>query len=681
MASLTPPQAAPSWNHTPEQVLQLVKDALAEHKAVSDKVGTLAESECNFESYDQHALADADAIVDIKAEPLVFYQNVATDKALRDASTDAEVLQRDYGVEQSMRIDVFQAKVAAEKNLRASGEWDKLNSEQQRLVEKMVLDGKRAGLALPEKEREHLMQLKKDLSQACLEFTKNFNEEDGHISFTLEELDGVPADVISGYTKRSEDSKELYDVTFKTPDIFPIFKSATSPTTRQRAQEAHENRLSVNVPLLERALELRRQIATMLGYQSWADYVTEEKMVKSGANVQDFLDDLEAKLRPLGEKERETLLALKKEEHERRGLPFDGEFYIWDYRYYDRVYIEKTLSLDDSLVKEYFPVSVVVPTILTIYQNLLGVKFIEVKDNDIWHPEVQKFAVWEAGAKDETGFVGYCYLDLFPRAAKYSHAAVWPLWPSYQTSEGGRHYPLAAMVANLAKPTPDRPALMRHDDVTTFFHEMGHVFHGLLSRTQYARFHGTAVARDFVEAPSQMLENWCWEPKVLEKMSSHYKTQEPLSAELIDKIIKSRYVNIGLFNLRQVFFAKFDLKIHVDKEAADYTKVWNDLRQSISLVKGGKVLPGQGTFGHIVGGYDAGYYGYTYSLVFAADMYATIFKKDPLEPAFGKLYRDKILLVGGSREELDSLEDFLGRPPNSDAFLKEMFGTIPASNL
>ncbi|KAH7927637.1 zincin [Leucogyrophana mollusca] len=684
MPSLTPPQAAPNWNHTPEQVLQLVKDALAEHKAVYDKVGALSESECNFESCVQHTLATADAIVDIKAEPLAFYQYVATDKGLRDASTEAEALQRDYGVEQGMRIDVFQAKVAAEKNLRASGEWDKLNKEQKRLAEKMVLDGKRSGLALPEKEREQLMQLKKDLSQVCLDFTKNFNEEDGHISLTLEELDGVPADVISGYTKRTEDSKEVYDVTFKTPDIFPIFKFATSPTMRQRALEAHENRLAVNVPLLERALDLRRQIATMLGYETWADYVTEEKMIKSGAGAKEFLDDLEAKLRPVGQKEREILLALKKEEHEKRGLPFDGEFYIWDYRYYDRIYIEKTLSLDDSLVKEYFPVSVVVPTILSIYQNLLGVKFVEIKDDDIWHPEVQKFAVWEANAKDESDFVGYCYLDLFPRAAKYSHAAVWGLLPGYETSEG-RHYPLTAMVANLAKPTPDRPALMRHDDVTTFFHEMGHVFHGLLSRTQFARFHGTAVARDFVEAPSQMLENWrmdrCWEPKVLEKMSSHYKTQEPLSAELIDKIIKSRYVNIGLFNLRQVFFAQFDLKIHVDKDAADYTKVWNDLRESISLVKGGKVLPGQATFGHIVSGYDAGYYGYTYSLVFAADMYATVFKKDPLEPALGQLYRDKILLVGGSREETESLEDFLGRPPNSDAFLKEMFGTIPASSL
>jgi len=222
---------------------------------------------------------------------------------------------------------------------------------------------------------------------------------------------------------------------------------------------------------------------------------------------------------------------------------------------------------------------------------------------------------------------------------------------------------------------------MRHDDVVTFFHEMGHVFHGLLSKTKFSRFHGTSVARDFVEAPSQMLENWCWEPKVLQQMSSHYKKQEPLSPELIDKIIKSRYVNVGLFYLRQLFFAKFDLKVHTDQESTDYTQLWSSLRETISLVKSGKPTPGQGTFGHITGGYDAGYYGYTYSLVFAADMYDTIFKPDPLDPGRGKSYRDKILAWGGSRDEIDSLKEFLGRPPNSEAFLKQLFGDVPTSNL
>lgn len=676
MVSLTPPQNPPRWDHTPEEVVRLMKDAITKYKSVSDEVAALPSIECNFNTVFAR-LADAEARFDVVAEPLTFYQNVALSKELRDSSTQAEQLQRDFGVEESMRLDVFQAKIAAEKNLHETGAFEELTSEQQRLVKKMVLDGKRAGLALPEEDRTELMALQKELSQVVVEFMRNFNEEDGHVTFTRDELEGVPEDVTSGYTKRAEGDKEVYDVTFKTPDIFPVFRFAVSPTTRQKAYDAHESRLAINVPLLERALDLRRRIASVLGYKTWADYVTEVKMVKTGDFAQTFVDDLEAKLRPVGIKEREILLALKKDEHEKHGFPFDGEFYIWDYRYYDRLLVEKTLSLDDSVVKEYFPVSVVVPTILSIYQNLLGVKFVEItgEKKDVWHPEVQQYAVWERDANDDPAFVGYCYLDLFPRTAKYSHAAVWGLLPGYDFPSGDRHYPLTAMVANLAKPTPERPALMRHDDVTTFFHEMGHVFHGLLSRTQYSRFHGTAVARDFVEAPSQMLENWCWERKVLEKMSSHYENQVPLSPDLIEKIIQSRYVNVGLFYLRQLFFAKFDLKVHTDTEPTDYTKLWTEMRERISLVKSGEPKPGQGSFGHIVGGYDAGYYGYTYSLVFAADMYRTVFKRDPLDPMLGQLYRSKILLPGGSRDEMVSLEDFLGRPPNSEAFLDEIFGS------
>jgi len=537
----------------------------------------------------------------------------------------------------------------------------------------MLLDGKRAGLALPQKERDELMKLKKEMSHLSLEFSKNFNEENNTVSFTLEQLKGVPADVISGYTKRTENNTEVYDVTMKTPDIFPVFKFAQNPDTRRIAYSAYDGRLEINAPVLAQILDLRRKVAALLGYPTWADYATEVKMAKNARTVIEFLEDLEQKLRPIGAKERATLLALKQDECAELGYAFDGELNMWDFWYYERLFLERTMDLDEQKVKEHFPVSTVVTAILEIYQNLLGVRFVETK-GETWHPDVQQFAVWEKDATDESGFVGYCYLDLFPRESKYSHAAVWPLLPGYTRADGKRSYPLAAMVANLAKPTPTAPALMRHTDVVTFFHEMGHVFHGLLSKTRFARFHGTAVARDFVEAPSQMLENWCFEPAVLEKMSSHYQTGKPLSRELIDKIVKSRYSNVGLFYLRQVFFAKFDIKVHTDSEPTDYTALWNDMRESTTTLKNGRRAAGQGSFNHIASGYDAGYYGYTYSLVFAADMYATVFKQDPLDPSRGARYRDSILRPGGSREEDSWLEDFLGRPPNSEAFVRELFG-------
>ncbi|KAF8128526.1 hypothetical protein EV363DRAFT_1297559 [Boletus edulis] len=409
------------------------------------------------------------------------------------------------------------------------------------------------------------------------------------------------------------------EVTFRTPDVFPV---------------AFDDRLANNVGYLDAALRLRRQIAEILQYDLLADYITEVKMVKA---------------------------------------------------YYDHLYVERNLDLDDSLVKEYFPVSVVVPAIpeptwgqirrdhrrctgcmapWSVFSN--APKLLEWMTHG--RSEAQQFAVSEKDVKDESGFVGYCYLD--PSLAVWGRDTL------------GFVKPHSPMVANLAKPTPERPALMRHDDVTTFFHEMGHVFHGLLSRTKYSRFHGTAVARDFVEAPSQMLENWCWEAEVLKRMSSHYKTQEPLSDDLIAKIIKSRYVNVGLFYLRQLFFANFDFAVHNNSLDVnmDYTKLWNELREKISLVQGSEDKPGQGTFGHIVVGYDVGYYGYTYSLVFAADMYARmVFKKASLDPALGRLYRDKILFVGGSRDDMgvpvgvpSLIMDFLGREPDPKAFINEI---------
>ncbi|KAJ7599942.1 hypothetical protein C8J56DRAFT_3879 [Mycena floridula] len=669
MTSISP-QKAPTWNHTASEILALTKDIIEKTRKVQDGVAALSARDCNYESVFL-TLNDADTELDAVAEPLQFYRHVSPSQELRDASNEADSLVQDFRVESSMRLDVFQAKQAAETNIKVSGQWEKLDAEEQRLVDKMTLDGRRAGLALAEEARDQLSALQKELAHVCSECGKNANEEKGFLSFTGEDLDGVPKDVILGYTQRIEDGKSLYDITFKGPDITPVFRYAKQPSTRQRAYEAYECRLNENVPLFNQALALRHQIANLLGYKTWADYVTEPKMVKSAAGVATFLNQVEAKLLPVGMKERDNLLAIKKAEYEARGIPFDGKFYLWDQSYYERLHTEDALDLDDSLVLEYFPVNSVVPAILEIYQHLLGVRFEQVENGETWHPDVQQFSLWDK----ETGFVGYCYLDLFPREGKYSHNSVWPLIPGYEVPRGQRHYPVAAIVANLAKPsvTGDKPALMMHQEVVTFFHEMGHLFHELLSKTKFARFHGSRGALDFVEAPSQMLENWCWDAKVLGQISSHYESGQPMPASMISKLLDSRYSSVGLFYLIQVSFSKFDLQIHLGPDV-DCANLWNETRESIGLVATVRKDPGYATIGSFTGGYDVGLYGYLYSQVFAADMYATIFEADPLDPVRGKLYRDKVLKPGASRDEIDILEDFLGREPKAEAFLKQVFG-------
>ncbi|KAG8800321.1 hypothetical protein FRC16_003127 [Serendipita sp. 398] len=692
-ASLTPPQAPLKWNHTAEFIKSETESQIAANRELYDSIAALKPEECNFKSVFQR-IAEASNDFEEAIAPLTFYTHVTTDDAVRKASIAAEEALDKYNVEVEMRVDVYHSLVNAEKNI---GQSD-LNPEQKRLVEKMIKEGKRAGLALPDDKREQLKKLKEELAKLCQDFSNNCNQEKGFIDFTAEELKGVPETAMAGY-KKLDDGK--LRVTFKTPDSIPLMQYAQNVETRKTMYAGMEDRLKINVPVFDRILELRRQCADILGYDTWAAYRLEDRMIKSASAAAQFLDDLQEKLTPIGQSDLQNLLALKKKEHEELGIPYDDQLNSWDWRYYDRKLVETSLSLDNDFVKEHFPVNVVIPAILDIYKELLNVRIEEVKNATVWHQDVKQYAAWELDAKDESGFLGYLHLDLYPREGKYGHAAVWGLIPGFEKSNGTRNYPVTCMVANLAKPTGDRPGLMSHDDVVTFFHEMGilyynrrktlfpdnrllgHAWHGLLSRTQYGRFHGTSVARDFVEAPSQMLENWCFEKVVLERVSSHYKTQKPLSSDIIQRIIDSRYVNVGLFYLRQVYIGKFDQVVHTSKKAIDVNKEWNELRESISLVKGfdsANYKPGYGSVGHFAGGYDAQYYGYAYSLVFAYDMYETVFKANPLDPVAGKRYRDHILRPGGSREEMDSLKaswdyEFLGRAPNSEAFAHALFGS------
>ncbi|KAJ8293989.1 Thimet oligopeptidase [Rhodotorula toruloides] len=686
-----PPVPPPRWtSYDASRISSLVDSTLADANSFLDS--TLADANSfldslvavpkeqrTFESI-VRPLAIKMGEVDREIEPGLFMQYVHPSKEIRDASVEADKKAQEWSLEMLTRLDIYEALLDAQAHTEKEGV--KLNDEEKRLLERLVLERKRNGLGLSAEKRKEYLELKKKIMGLEIEFQRACNEENGFLLFTKEELEGVPADVLSGYDEVEEGGVKKLKVTHKTPDITPIFKYAANAETRKRANLSYEAKTLANASVLSDIVKLRHEAAQLLGYKNHAEWVLEVKMAKKPSEVHAFLEDLESKLRPLGLKERETLLALKKEECEQRGWPFDDKFNLWDYRYYDRLHVEKTLDLDDNLVKEYFPVSHIVPAILDVYKELLGVELIPVPKTqeaggETWHADADMYAVWEAGQAGKDGaFLGYMHLDLFPRANKYGHAAVFPLLPAYTSPEHGRQYPVVAMVANLSKPTPGRPATMKHGDVVTFFHEAGHAYHGLLSKTQFARFHGTAVARDFVEAPSQMLENWCWEPHVLRMISSHYETGKSLPQDLIDKLIKSRTVGQGLFNLRQLFFGKYDMALHTDKYNLlpdEMSKLWCDLRKETSLVTiGDEVVGGQSGFAHIAGGYSAGYYGYLWSQVFSADMYETVFSKDPMSKEGGQRYRKEILQPGGSRDEMDSLVKFLGRKPTNDAFLKSL---------
>jgi len=372
------------------------------------------------------------------------------------------------------------------------------------------------------------------------------------------------------------------------------------------------------------------------------------------------LEDLRTRLTPIGKKELEKLEELK-----------GSHIYIWDYRFYDRLLIEKEYAVDQEKISEYFPLDNTLSRIFDIFGRIFSLRFEEITEGkQVWHEDCRQFAVYE---KKDASFVGWLYLDLYPRQGKYSHQANFGLCPGYIKPNGERVYPSTALVCNFSKPTPKQPSLLKHDEVVTTMHEIGHAIHDLVGRTRYSRFHGTNVARDFVEMPSQLLENWCWTEKQIKFLSKHHQTGEALPDDLIRQLIKSKHVNDALFHLRQLFFGLFDITIHSMTENVNSTDLYNSLRRDISLFDDdGETTLGQATFGHLMGGYQSRYYSYEYSLVFAADLWASKFQQDPLSTSTGDVYRHKILEKGSSRDEYDSLRDFLQREPNNDAFLKEI---------
>lgn len=332
-------------------------------------------------------------------------------------------------------------------------------------------------------------------------------------------------------------------------------------------------------------------------------------MAKTPKTVLDFLGDLRTQLAPGGVKETEHLKEIKQKDLKSRGMEasYDGNYYLWDHRFYDRLMVENEYSIDEQKIAEYFPLQKTVEGMLKIFEQLFGLVFVQIdgeerdkisatgKGGDIvWHEDVKLFSVWDDEGEGSK-FSGYLYLDLHPRPGKYGHAANFNLQPGFLYPNGTRRYPATALVCNFSKPTPTKPSLLKHDEVVTLFHELGHGIHDLVGRTKYSRFHGTAVVRDFVEAPSQMLENWCWTPSQLKLLSHHFETGDQITDDLIDKLIKTKHVNDALFNLRQLHFGTFDMAVHTPKsheeaESFKLSEMYNTMRAEISGLKGPESL-------------------------------------------------------------------------------------------
>jgi oligopeptidase A len=580
---------------------------------------------------------------------------IAPDKSVRDASTACQ-----EKAQPALTEINSDPKIYAMATYWSGPKGAQLDQADRKLAELYVEGGRRAGAGLSETDRNKVNQLFDKLNNLQRDFGIALSEEATTIPISKAEAKSLPP----GFVATLKSTATGYDVPVNESTFGQFMTNESARDARKRFSIASSRRGGMkNIERLEQAIALRDQLAHLLGFQTWAAYRLDGDMAKDPNRVTSFLTQIDSALLPKARQELAQLQAYKKSTGDRT------TWEPWDYAYYENKLVKARYAVDEEQVRQYFPVDHVITSILDIYQKLLSVKFAEITPANAWAPGVREFSIADARTGEP---IGWFYLDLFPRTGKYGHFASFPLRGGRLLSDGSYQKPVDAIIGNWPAAAPGKPALLSHDDVVTFFHEFGHCMHSTLSRAKYETLYGTAVRQDFVEAPSQMLENWMWQPSILKQVSSNVSTGQPLPDALIAKMVALKHVADGADYTNQAFLAMFDMTIHSSGPNVDVIKTWNDLKVKMTT---SKVVPGTygaASFTHMMGGYDAGYYGYLWSLVYAQDMF-TRFKAGGLEsPVVGMDYRKDILEPGATEEPDVLITRFLGRPISYDAFYEEL---------
>ena len=581
------------------------------------------------------------------------------DSAVRDAAANLEAKGVDKKLSVFARKDVYKAlKEYADTN-------PQLNHENMRLLSKWLERFERAGMALSEKDAEAYAKLNTARLNKITRYNVNLNNYKDELVVGREELDGLGETYINRL-ERTKDGK--YIVTLKYPDYNPFMSSAKSEKARKALQEKFARRGGKeNVKLLEDTVELRRKQAALLGFKRYPDYVLPVRMAKNYETLEAFLKNLQKEVTPLVQDEMKAYLKLQEET---TGQQAD-EMTAWNLPYWSNQYKKKYYQVDDDKIKEYFPADKVISGMFEVFGSLFGITFTQA-DLPVWHPEV---VVYQIKDKKTGELISNFYLDLFPRDGKYTHAATWSFVDRFELPDGQMQTPSVVIAANFTPAGKGTPSLLEHSEVETLFHEFGHVLQMSMATSKYATLTGDNVAWDYIEAHSQLLENWAWQPQVLKKISAHYKTGETLPDGLISSLVKSKNVGVAVAFLRQNFLGQYDLALHTAAKRVDSTKLYAQMMHNISGIPMTKGTYPQASFGHIMSltdPYDVGYYVYAWSLVIAQDIFSRFEDEGLFNAELGAKLRKYIYTPGTVYDENEMVEKFLGRPYNDKAFLKSL---------
>ncbi|KAI8223635.1 Neurolysin [Colletotrichum sp. SAR 10_99] len=632
-----------------DEIVPLIKRLIAAQSSIRDTlVKTISPSEACY----QNVIAPIQAVDDaIQGEAGVYamLRYSGPDELTRQAVQQAQELWSAAGGENLKRKDVYELiQAVKDKN-------EDLGYEERKILEDMWSQFRRAGHgALDEEQIKMYLSRRERIEELKRDFQNNLSGKGTGLWFEKDELEGVSAQEMARW--KEEDGKLF--VPLGRGDNEAVQRYANNPETRQRMFAAYDVRLGENAPLYKEMIILRDENARMLGYKNHADFRIRERTAPSTEWVDEFLNRLIKDLLPKGKGEIERLEA-KKRSHL---AVEEAEILPWDYQYYTRL-LEEEANVEHELISEYFPLQHTLSSMLGLFNQFLGLEFVPVPEEDLegklWAENVQVWSVWEGRGERKGEFVGYLYADIIWREGKYRGNCNVNLQCSYIKGD-----------------------------------ELGHALHDLICRTKYTRFHGTRVKPDFGEAPSTMLENWCWMPDELVKMSRHYTHIDPAYAakwkenhddaelppekideKLVERLVESRSLNRALWFLRQILFAKFDVDVNNQKSTdavreLDEVKLYNDLKETLTLTKNPeKNSVGYVQSNHLITLYDAGYFS---AHAFAADFFESNFAKDPRDPEAWDRYRHGILEYGASKQEMDFMTEFLGREPGPGALLRSL---------